>query len=1453
MRRGAGVWRENSYGVWREWDKIKTYDQIVDIRRRMSATPSSVRLLENRELLDRFRQVVKSESEAVELANACSVIFDAICQPAEDGELVQMPRDDLDLLTNLNSTAKGIRERGKTKEGTDKKKSGRKSSWPMDKAAWETAKTSDSSAHFLEKLKQHPDLKDAFGNLSSGGSKKLEYYKKLAGSAPWKESQSVILEKAARWKEAKQEREEKEQDSSEHGSKAAYRRLFDAGCLPMPEFAKYIDENQIEFGDLKLSDCGAEWKRGMWNQAGQRVRSHMGWQRRREKENAVYSLRKELFEKGGAIRRKKSEELTPEDILPGKAAPDQNDWQERPAYGNQMWFIGLRSYEENEMAKYAEEAGMGSRSAPRIRRGTIKGWSKLRERWLQILKRNPQATRDDLIGELNALRSQDPRAYGDARLFDWLSKTDQRFLWDGFDADGKILCGRDDRDCVSAFVAYNEEFADEPSSITLTETDERLHPVWPFFGESSAVPYEIEYDLETACPTAIRLPLLVGKENGGYAERQGTRLPLAEYADLASSFQLPTPVRLDVLVEIREVTRAGRKVTCPFSYFKQNGVWYVREGEIPSGESIQIKQTDRKIENGKIFISSKLRMAYRDDLMVSPATGDFGSIKILWERIELASHVDQKKLPETAPARSRVFVSFSCNVVERAPRKQLTRKPDAVVVTIPSGVDQGLVVVSTDVRTGKSKSSSAPPLPPGSRLWPADAVHGDPPLRILSVDLGHRHSAYAVWELGLQQKSWRAGVLKGSTQTPVYADCTGTGLLCLPGDGEDTPAEEESLRLRSRQIRRRLNLQNSILRVSRLLSLDKFEKTIFEQSDVRDRPNKKGLRIRRRCRTEKTPLSEAEVRKNCDKAAEILIRWADTDAMAKSLAATGNADISFWKYMAVKNPPLSAVVDVAPSTIVPDDGPDRETLKKKRQEEEEKFASSIYENRVKLAGALCSGYDADHRRPATGGLWHDLDRTLIREISYGDRGQKGNPRKLNNEGILRLLRRPPRARPDWREFHRTLNDANRIPKGRTLRGGLSMGRLNFLKEVGDFVKKWSCRPRWPGDRRHIPPGQLFDRQDAEHLEHLRDDRIKRLAHLIVAQALGFEPDIRRGLWKYVDGSTGEILWQHPETRRFFAEGAAGELREVSRPAEIDDDAAARPHTVSAPAHIVVFENLIRYRFQSDRPKTENAGLMQWAHRQIVHFTKQVASLYGLKVAMVYAAFSSKFCSRCGSPGARVSRFDPAWRNQEWFKRRTSNPRSKVDHSLKRASEDPTADETRPWVLIEGGKEFVCANAKCSAHDEPLNADENAAANIGLRFLRGVEDFRTKVNPAGALKGKLRFETGIHSFRPPVSGSPFWSPMAEPAQKKKIGAAAPGADVDEAGDADESGVVVLFRDPSGAFRNKQYWYEGKIFWSNVMMAVEAKIAGASVGAKPVAASWGQAQPQSGPGLAKPGGD
>src|SRR3989338_6175215 len=76
---------------------------------------------------------------------------------------------------------------------------------------------------------------------------------------------------------------------------------------------------------------------------------------------------------------------------------------------------------------------------------------------------------------------------------------------------------------------------------------------------------------------------------------------------------------------------------------------------------------------------------------------------------------------------------------------------------------------------------------------------------------------------------------------------------------------------------------------------------------------------------------------------------------------------------------------------------------------------------------------------------------------------------------------------------------------------------------------------------------------------------------------------------------------------------------------------------------------------------------------------------------------------------------------------------------------------------------------------------------------------------------------------------------------------------EAGDADESGVVVLFRDPSGAFRNKQYWYEGKIFWSNVMMAVEAKIAGASVGAKPVAASWGQAQPQSGPGLAKPGGD
>ena len=103
-----------------------------------------------------------------------------------------------------------------------------------------------------------------------------------------------------------------------------------------------------------------------------------------------------------------------------------------------------------------------------------------------------------------------------------------------------------------------------------------------------------------------------------------------------------------------------------------------------------------------------------------------------------------------------------------------------------------------------------------------------------------------------------------------------------------------------------------------------------------------------------------------------------------------------------------------------------------------------------------------------------------------------------------------------------LVDQNCLPAGRTFRGGLSMRRLNFLEEVKTFVRKWSCRPRWPGDVRRLSREHVFGVQDTGHLNRLRENRVKLLAHCIVARTLGFEQDLRRGIWRYRDTATGAL-------------------------------------------------------------------------------------------------------------------------------------------------------------------------------------------------------------------------------------------------------------------------------------------------------------------------------------------
>jgi transposase len=1390
MRRGPGVWREKKDGIWQEWHLVRDFAALQDARSRKTIAPGDIGLVENTELLARFQTGSRSASDSVELAVSCSTIFAAICPPAEEDEQGQMPRDDLDLLTVAGSEAKGVRARGKTKTGGEKKTSGKRPRWLLDKAIAEECGACATLDELFGRLRQ----REEFLSAKKDGEKRVNALGDRFSTVPWQAAQRAILEEAGKWTEKKEKADRKNAVEA-----APYHRLLEADCLPLPGFQRPRDR-------LGITECKSEWNYAMWNMAGQRVRSHLGWVRRRSREQLLWHLGKKLFEEGGWIRTKdqgkaiKEKDRRPEHIVFSQPEDDLGDYQQRPAYRTRRWFRQLQGeYEGVEMPRLFAGLSFGARALPRISERMLKGWAKIRQKWRKVLTKRPNATAEELAGQVNLLRKRKPRDFGDQELFKWLARQDRRYLWDGSDRKVDNDCGRDDRDCVAAFAAYNERYAELPSSITFTENHPLRHPVWAFFGENSAVKYKLRCEEVADGEGRSQKTLYVlldqlfcrNPDGKAYTAVSDVRVPLKGYRDFAESFDVS----------------GGR----------------------------EIASTDE--------------LEFRDDLLAGdPLKAKLGGIKLIWDRGHFPKNA--KKVPVRAPTR-RVYVSFSCDVTEKQPPAWLAARGSevAAISSQPRDGVKGLLELrrairwKEDVEGGKKNDSVL--LLPNKRAWPDVAVQKK--LKVLSVDLGQRHGAgTALWEVSAAETTdsldWQIGQTRSGTC--VRAALIDKGMISLPGDDEALPAAEEQLRNRLRRLRSRLNLQRMLLQVARLLSLEQFEKREFGKERKRHRRGGFDGPCGRRSVTRIEALKEDDIRGNCEKAAQLILNWASTDAMQESLRSLGH-DGDLWSYLADKDPRLKNVANALPRTTVPsekearDSSLDRDSLKAQRGIEDKTFYDSVKQHRSALARTLCDGYDAALRKRATAGLWAELDHVLVREVSYSDQSEKEKPRELfTATGLLPLLRRPPAKK------HDAVVDQNCLPLARTFRGGLSMQRLNFLEELKSFVRKWSCRPRWPGDVRRLSREQAFGVQDTRHLNHRREHRVKLVAHCIVARALGFEQDIRRGIWRYRDANTGELLWHHPESRRFFREREDGTLQQIGVPPGLTGQEKSHPHPVHPPAHLIVLENLWRYGFKRDRPSNENSGLMMWSHRQLLKFIKHIGGLFGLPLAVVYAAYSSRFCSSCGTPGFRASRFDPKWLDQEWMRRiRASNDiqdqaMKKVANEAKaRLDEEPTAYEKvqdRPWIVREGGTHFVCANRHCPVHTEPIDADENAAANIGLRFLRGVEDFRTRVTPDGRLVKKLSYSTVERLDLVKSDGGDFWrQPSGERAETKSPRRKRPeqgaAAEEDLSEEDDEGSSIGVLRDPTGKALPSDDWYEEGVFWGHVARQVAAGIKAANADA------------------------
>lgn len=307
-----------------------------------------------------------------------------------------------------------------------------------------------------------------------------------------------------------------------------------------------------------------------------------------------------------------------------------------------------------------------------------------------------------------------------------------------------------------------------------------------------------------------------------------------------------------------------------------------------------------------------------------------------------------------------------------------------------------------------------------------------------------------------------------------------------------------------------------------------------------------------------------------------------------------------------------------------------------------------------------------------------------------------------------------------RPSHLLARQPDQARRGVRIRGqrGVSLARIEQLEELR---RRWMslnrALQRQAGER---PPSarQLRDQPVPEpcpellaKIERIKEDRVDQLAHAILVQALGVRLKARHDL---------------PLDRR-RAGDHHGEYERFRDPVDM-----------------VVLEDLSRYLSDQGRAPQENTRLMQWAHRQVLAKVKMLCEPYGIPVAEVPAAYSSRFCSRTGIAGFRAVEVTDADRHRWPWRRLLAEAKARgaeANEEARQARElfalfDEVPPERRRRLTLlaprAGGPLFVPIVPWPNDRSGVQQADLNAAINIGLRALAGPTAFgirtRLRVEP-----------------------------------------------------------------------------------------------------------------------------
>jgi len=272
-------------------------------------------------------------------------------------------------------------------------------------------------------------------------------------------------------------------------------------------------------------------------------------------------------------------------------------------------------------------------------------------------------------------------------------------------------------------------------------------------------------------------------------------------------------------------------------------------------------------------------------------------------------------------------------------------------------------------------------------------------------------------------------------------------------------------------------------------------------------------------------------------------------------------------------------------------------------------------------------------------------------------------------------------------------------------GGLSLTRIATMKSLYQLHKAFAMRakpdkPRGAPEKGETNAGVAQSILDA--MEQMREQRVKQLASRIAGSALGLGGH-----------------WKQAKTRRKNADGLT-----LMKWVWVEE-----PTAKYAPCHAIVIENLTNYRPDEIQTRRENRQLMAWSSSKVKKYLSEACQLHGLHLREVQAGYTSRQDSRTGAPGIRCADVPVVdFMTKPWWRRQAKVAQEKADRGDARdrflvmiekqwSSKSDSERKFAPAIRIpmNGGELFVSADP-CSPAAKGLQADLNAAANIGLKAL-----------------------------------------------------------------------------------------------------------------------------------------